>query len=89
MESTSITLEQLMPFQHKATQDYSYRLLRDPLWGAQETVQNVFFSRQMNLGTDERGRKGYCGGGNIFIWASGNGGLASDCSGADGYMNSI
>lgn len=33
--------------------------------------------------------EGHCGRGNIFIWASGNGGLASDCSGVDGYMNSI
>lgn len=32
---------------------------------------------------------GHCGGGNIFIQASGNSGLASDCSGADGYMISI
>ncbi|OPJ66786.1 hypothetical protein AV530_016770 [Patagioenas fasciata monilis] len=40
------------------------------------------FSRQ-----NQQARKGHCGGGNIFIWASGNSGLASGCSGADGYMN--
>ncbi|MBN3316322.1 PCSK4 convertase, partial [Atractosteus spatula] len=33
--------------------------------------------------------KGHGGKGNIFIWASGNGGLANDHCGADGYVNSI
>ncbi|CAM9613856.1 unnamed protein product, partial [Bubo scandiacus] len=37
--------------------------------------------------TDLTENYGHCGGGNIFIQASGNGGLASDCSGVDGYMN--
>ncbi|OPJ66784.1 hypothetical protein AV530_016770 [Patagioenas fasciata monilis] len=37
--------------------------------------------------TDLTENYGHCGGGNIFIWASGNSGLASGCSGADGYMN--
>uniref|UniRef100_H2ZVQ7 Peptidase S8/S53 domain-containing protein n=1 Tax=Latimeria chalumnae TaxID=7897 RepID=H2ZVQ7_LATCH len=37
----------------------------------------------------EGAEKGRGGKGNIFIWASGNGGLANDHCGADGYVNSI
>ncbi|XP_068781307.1 uncharacterized protein [Struthio camelus] len=39
--------------------------------------------------TDLTENYGHSGRGNIFIWASGNGGLANDCSGVDGYVNSI
>lgn len=41
--------------------------------------------KALRLGT----QKGRGGKGNIFVWASGNGGAHSDHCGADGYINSI
>ncbi|XP_067842304.1 PC3-like endoprotease variant B [Heptranchias perlo] len=42
-------------------------------------------TKALQVGAEE-GRNGK---GNIFIWASGNGGLVNDHCGADGYVNSI
>ncbi|XP_051780631.1 PC3-like endoprotease variant B [Erpetoichthys calabaricus] len=42
-------------------------------------------TKALRMGT-EKGRNGK---GSIFVWASGNGGLANDHCGADGYVNSI
>ncbi|XP_036395461.1 PC3-like endoprotease variant B [Megalops cyprinoides] len=41
--------------------------------------------KALRLGT----QKGRGGKGNIFVWASGNGGMVGDHCGADGYVNSI
>ena len=45
----------------------------------------VLFQKALELGT-RYGRYGY---GNIFVFASGNGGLANDNCNFDGYANSI
>ncbi|XP_062910094.1 PC3-like endoprotease variant B isoform X2 [Mobula hypostoma] len=59
-------------------------------WGPKDNGQK--FEGPKRLGTkalQEGAEKGRNGKGNIFVWASGNGGLVFDHCGADGYVNSI
>uniref|UniRef100_A0A4W3JT33 PC3-like endoprotease variant B n=1 Tax=Callorhinchus milii TaxID=7868 RepID=A0A4W3JT33_CALMI len=59
-------------------------------WGPNDN--GMVFDGPRNLTTKalkEGAEKGRGGKGNIFIWASGNGGLANDHCGTDGYVNNI
>ncbi|XP_031432777.1 neuroendocrine convertase 1-like [Clupea harengus] len=59
-------------------------------WGPQDDGAEMggplqLAQKALHLGT----QKGRGGKGNIFVWASGNGGAKGDHCGADGYINSI
>ncbi|MBN3308511.1 FUR11 protease, partial [Amia calva] len=59
-------------------------------WGPKDNGMKFDGPRQLTSRALKDGEeKGRGGKGNIFIWASGNGGLANDHCGADGYVNSI
>ncbi|XP_038159645.1 proprotein convertase subtilisin/kexin type 4-like [Cyprinodon tularosa] len=53
--------------------------------GAEMDGPHRLTAQALRLGT----HKGRQGKGNIFVWASGNGGMQQDHCGADGYVNSI
>ncbi|XP_072899632.1 PC3-like endoprotease variant B isoform X1 [Hemitrygon akajei] len=59
-------------------------------WGPKDNGQNLDGPKVLTLKALKEGaEKGRNGKGNIFVWASGNGGLVFDHCGADGYVNSI
>ncbi|XP_069747210.1 PC3-like endoprotease variant B isoform X2 [Narcine bancroftii] len=59
-------------------------------WGPKDNGRKLEGPRKLTVKALKEGaEKGRNGKGNIFIWASGNGGLFSDHCGADGYVNNI
>ncbi|XP_051882055.1 PC3-like endoprotease variant B isoform X2 [Pristis pectinata] len=59
-------------------------------WGPRDNGRKLDGPRKLtSKALKEGAEKGRNGKGNIFVWASGNGGLAEDHCGADGYVNSI
>ena len=59
-------------------------------WGPDDDGVTVEGPRELTVKALEEGaRYGRQGKGNIFVWASGNGGLYSDSCACDGYSNSI